>query len=411
MIRIVMIVGLAGAACRSSSTEPARTAADATPVTVPQPPPLLAPEEPLASSIQTIHLVPLLGGLSQPVAVIALPTYKHGYLIVEKGGLLRLAVGESPRLAAKPVLDLTALVSKGTEQGLLGLALHPKFAKNRKLYVNFTDLEGATKVWELTANRDATAIDLASKRELLSIEQPYENHNGGHLVFGPEGDLYVGTGDGGAAGDPHGNAQNSASLLGKLLRLDVDGPIAAPAIVARGLRNPWRFDFDPGTQMWFIADVGQNRYESIYAVAHESLQGANFGWNIAEGRHCFLTPQCDLSGFVAPLTDYSHAEGCSVSGGVAFTSRYYPSHGGGHPIFFYADFCKPLLRSLTWDSKWPRWHHLDWSGWLASQATVPANIVAFGKSSTGELLILSLDGTIYQMSYRMPQPAAPQPTT
>lgn len=398
MIRCLMLASLfatVGAACKSSATAPAKADAPPAPRVAP-PSPLLPPAALPAAVSQRWRLSPLLGGLTQPVAIVALPTYKHGYLIVEKAGRLRLAFGESPQLVAAPVLDLSAEVSGGMEQGLLGVALHPRFADNHKLYVNFTDAKGTTKVWELTANRDATAVSLASKRELLSIEQPYENHNGGHLAFGPDGGLYVGMGDGGSAGDPQGHAQNPASLLGKLLRLDVDGPLAPPVIVARGLRNPWRFDFDPGRQTWFIADVGQNRYESIYAVPHPNLEGANFGWNIAEGRHCYLQPACDLAGFVAPITDYPHADGCSVSGGVVVKSGELPGHG--FPTFFYADFCKPLLRSLAWDDKAARWDHYDWSGWLAAQAVVPANIVGFGRSSTGDLLIISLDGTIYQMT-------------
>jgi glucose/arabinose dehydrogenase len=270
------------------------------------------------------------GGLQDPLEAQA-PPGDPRLFIVEQAG--RIRVLEGGRLLPTPFLDLTRQVSYGGERGLLGLAFHPAYARNGFFYVNYTDKKGDTRVERYHVSRDPGVADPASRTLVLEVDQPYSNHNGGCLRFGPDGMLYIGMGDGGSGGDPHGNGQNRQALLGKLLRLDVDHaqPYSIPAdnpyahgggrgeIWAFGLRNPWRFSFDPPSRLLVIADVGQNKWEEIDAVDARRA-GLNYGWNRYEGTHCYLTP-CDPAGVTAPVIEYSHSDGCSVCGGYVYRGR------------------------------------------------------------------------------------------
>jgi glucose/arabinose dehydrogenase len=246
--------------------------------------------------------------------------------IVEKQGPIRILRGKT--FAPKPFLDLTGKVSlwkrDNSEQGLLSLAFHPQYQKNGRFYIHYTDLDWKTRVVEYRVSKeDPDRADPASARDLLVLDQPYDNHNGGDLEFGPDGKLYVLLGDGGAGGDPHYMAQNKKSPLGKALRFDVDADKPAPEVVGSGLRNPWQYSFDRKTGDLYIADVGQNLVEYIHFIPKRRLGGPNnFGWNTQEGKH---------------------SEGCSITGGYAYRGKALPELAG---VYFYSDYCTALLRSF-----------------------------------------------------------------
>jgi glucose/arabinose dehydrogenase len=338
-------------------------------------------------------------GLSRPVLVTAAPGDRDRLFIVEKTGRIRIARGG--RLAKGAFLDVADRVSDASEQGLLGLAFHPRFATDRRFYVHYTDRGGDTRVVEYRARADdPDRADPASARVILAVDQPYSNHNGGHLVFGPDGALWVGLGDGGSAGDPKRAGQDPKNLLGKMLRLDVDAPAgsaaATPAIAALGLRNPWRYDFDAATGDLYIADVGQNAWESIYAVPAERVTGHNFGWSVREGAHCFRSRRCASEGFTAPVVDYRHEEGCSVTGGVVYRGKALPALAGA---YFYADFCTGLLRSFRWSKAGGVRDHWDWRPVLDPGKRLNS-VSSFGTDGDGEVYVVTLVGDVHRIEAR-----------
>lgn len=337
-----------------------------------------------------VRLDTFLVGASQPVALVSAPGDPARRLfVVEKTGTVRAV--RNGRLGAV-LLDYTKQVSRGSEQGLLGLAFHPEFAGNGKLYINYTDLGGDTRVVELRLSSPlADAVERSHRAELLFVDQPYANHNGGHLVFGPDGKLYVGLGDGGGAGDPHKHGQNPSSLLGKMLRLDVDHP-GPPEILQLGLRNPWRYSFDRARGDLYLGDVGQNKYEEIDVVGKDSLSGRNFGWNVLEGLHCFNGFSCKAERYTAPAIEYSHKDGCSVTGGHVYRGRAIPELDG---MYFYSDFCTGLLRSFRWQDGKVR-DHWDWKKALDPQGKLK-QVSSFAEDSDGELYVLSLEGVIFKL--------------
>jgi glucose/arabinose dehydrogenase len=245
-------------------------------------------------------------------------------------------------------------------------------------------------VVEMKVSGDPDRADAASARLILFLKQPYANHNGGDVVFGPDGKLYVGTGDGGSARDPHGNGQNPAALLGKMLRLDVDAAAPRPEIVAIGLRNPWRYAFDG--DVLYIADVGQDRYEEIDVVPLAALAGANFGWNVLEGRHCLEGASCDDKGMIAPVVEYDHRSGCSVTGGQVYRGKALPQLAG---IYFFSDYCTGLVRGFRWRDGAVA-DYWDWKPALDPAHRLAA-VSSFGVDADGELYILSLDGIVWKL--------------
>jgi glucose/arabinose dehydrogenase len=323
--------------------------------------------------------------------------------IVEQVGRVRLI--EHGVLRPEPFLDVTDRVgSQGSEQGLLSVAFSPPGSGETALYVNYTDGRGDTIIarYQLSQS-DARLADPASEQVILRIDQPAANHNGGQLRFGPDGYLYVGTGDGGQGGDPWGNAQNPTTLLGKILRLDVvstdtygippDNPFleqegVRPVIWALGLRNPWRFAFDRATGDLYIADVGQNRHEEVHFQPAGSSGGENYGWDIVEGRHCFEPPSdCDTRGLEWPVAEYDHSLGCSITGGAVYRGSRYPQLEG---VYFYGDFCTGNIWGLRREPSG------EWTSALLLRSGV--SISSFGEDAAGETYVLSYaEGSIYQL--------------
>ena len=345
--------------------------------------------------LQTVTAV-----LSSPVFLTA-PTGDVGRLfIVEQGGLIRIlnSLDGTPR--ATPFLDVAGLIVTGGEQGLLGMAFDPNYAGNGRFYIYYTNTAGDIVIARYGVSTNPDIANAGAQAILKTIAHPTnQNHNGGMLAFGPDGCLYAGIGDGGGSGDPNGHAQNTNSLLGKILRLDpetgsacgTDNPFAngtggAPEVWSFGLRNPWRFSFDRSTGVLYIGDVGQDQREEVDAVVGPNAgQGVNFGWNIMEGFACFNPPSgCNSSGLTPPILDYSQDAGaCSVTGGYVYRGTLNPAVNGS---YFYADYCAGFVRSFQLQGGRP-----------SSQNTWPllspgGQITSFGEDARGELYILTQTG-------------------
>ena len=400
-------IAIAMLGCRGERRAPEQTPVHpvqsaTAPVQTPVVPAASSPPTPTADA--TLHAVPpeiaakvglaeVAHGFARPVQLVVAPGDTRRMFVVEQRGAIRVL--EDGAVAKQPFFTIKDL-SDGDEQGLLGLAFHPRFADNHRLYINYTARDGATHIVEYKAEADH--VDPATRRELVRIAQPYSNHNGGNLVFGPDGKLYTGMGDGGAANDPHRNGQNDKVLLAKLLRFDVDATQPAPEIVHRGLRNPWRFSFDAKTGDLYIGDVGQNLWESVFAVAAADRARHNFGWNIVEGTHCFDADtggnkkSCDRSGLTPPLVEYPHVQGCSITGGFVYRGKALPALDGR---YFYADYCTGLLRSLVWQDGAVR-EHWDWKRAIDKRGVL-TQISSFGVDHDGELYIVELTGSIYKL--------------
>jgi glucose/arabinose dehydrogenase len=344
-----------------------------------------APAELTPGSGRGLRLVEVVSGLDAPTHVAAAPGEPDRLYVVERPGRIRVLV--RGRLLARPFLDIAAEVTSGGEQGLLSVAFHPDYERNRRFYVNYTDLGGDTRVVEFRAREGAQPRRM---RELLFVEQPYVNHNGGQLAFGPDGLLYVGMGDGGSGGDPENRAQDLDSRLGKLLRLDVDRRGAEWELAAYGLRNPWRFSFDPETDGLFIADVGQGEWEEIDHLPASARGLVNFGWDVLEGTHAFEDKEPSGAGrLVGPILEYDHSVGCSVTGGHVSRGDELPEAYGR---YFYGDFCSGIV-----------WSFVLRDGRVTSQRRHPfevSSLSSFGEDGRGGLLLASLEGTIYRLDGR-----------
>jgi glucose/arabinose dehydrogenase len=311
---------------------------------------------------------------------------------LEQDGRIRAVNLQSGEVSAQPVLDLTDRVgTRGSERGLLGIALDPQFANNGRFYVNYTDLDGDTVIARYTRQAEADSVDAGSETILLQVAQPYANHNGGGLAFGLDGYLYIGLGDGGSGGDPQNNGQALDTLLGKLLRLDVradqpavptDNPFAGgggrPEIWAYGLRNPWRFSFDRLNGDLYIGDVGQNIYEEINYLPAGLAGGANFGWRYREGLHAFKgTPPAGLA-LVDPIYEYAHGPGCSVTGGVVYRGQELPEWQG---VYLFSDYCSGVVTGLLRGTD---------GSWQAQELYRTGQAVSsFAQDQQGEVYLLS----------------------
>jgi len=345
----------------------------------------------------------MVNGLTMPLFLTSPVGDLTRQFVVEKPGRIRII--RDGGLVPTPFLDISSKVSNGGEQGLLGLAFHPQYASNGLFVVNYTNTSGNTRVSVYRVSTDPDRADAASEQVILAVDQPFSNHNGGMVVFGPDGKLYIGLGDGGSGGDPQGHGQNRNSLLGKILRLDVSatGQVSVPAdnpfvgqagirpeIWSWGLRNPWRFSFDRSTGDLYIADVGQNAREEIN-VATDVAQfgrGRNYGWSIMEGTACFSGSGCNTSDLTLPVLEYGHGEGCSVTGGYVYRGQALGAFAGH---YFYADYCEGWVRSFriagpsVTDQK-------DWTSLRPG-----SQILSFGEDARGELYVLSSSGHVYRI--------------
>jgi glucose/arabinose dehydrogenase len=371
----------------------------ATPTITPTPTNTPIPEAPVTS----INLVPVANGFVKPVYLTHAGDDR--LFLVEQDGTIRII--QDGAILPQPFLNIDPLVgSTESEQGLLSMAFHPEYGENGRFFIYYTDNNGGTVVARYQVSTDdPNQADPNSALVLLTLPQPYGNHNGGQLKFGPDGYLYVGLGDGGSANDPLLAGQNKSVLLGKLLRLDVDfneSGYAVPAanpfvndegarneIWAYGLRNPWRFSFDRLTGDLYIADVGQNIWEEIDFQPAGSTGGENYGWNIMEGTHCFQTETCDQTGLILPVIDYQHGDGsCSVTGGYVYRGQQFLSLYGN---YFYGDYCSGKVWSLLRqpDGAWVNNQVFGLQGLFIS---------SFGEDVNGELYLLSYgDGVVYQI--------------
>lgn len=338
-------------------------------------------------------------GLEAPLFLTA-PAGDPRLFVVEQPGRIRIV--KSGRLLPVPFLDVSGRISAGGERGLLGLAFHPDYAKNGFFFVNFTDRNGDTHVERFHVGDHPDRADPASARLVLQVEQPFANHNGGMIAFAPDGMLWVGMGDGGSGGDPHGNGQNRRALLGKMLRLDVDraapyaippdnpyadGRDGRPEIWASGVRNPWRFSFDPRSHLVYIADVGQNQWEEV-DVADARTPGLDYGWNLREGLHPYGSSRAEAVRFTDPVVEYGHGEGCSVTGGYVYRGRALGRHLQG--TYFFSDYCSGWLRSFRWDGA----RATERRQWRVGDL---GNVTSFGEDSAGELYLTSSNGRLYRL--------------
>ncbi len=347
-----------------------------------------------------VELKKLAEGFDQPTAIVALsdPADKRLF-IVEQSGTIRTATTTGD-VAPQPLLDISSRVQTSGEMGLLGMTFHPKAAQNNYFYVNYVDKNRNTIIARFTMQGEAA--DPASEKVLLKIKQPFANHNGGQLAFGPDGYLYIGLGDGGSSGDPNNRSQNKDDLLGKILRIDVDqgDPYGIPAdnpfadgggrgeVWALGLRNPWRFSFDQKTGNLFIADVGQGEWEEVSLQSATSKGGENYGWRCFEGEHAYRNAACPEQPLVYPIIEYGHDEGrCSITGGYMYRGSVYPALQGS---YFYGDYCNgQIFSAKPAGTKWQ----------TSLAVNSPLKISTFGQDSSGELYVADhTTGAIYQIT-------------
>ena len=370
----------------------------------------------------TIQIQPVASGFASPVTVTNASDGSGRLFILEQFGRIRIFVNGT--VLPTPFLDIHELVSCCGEQGLLGLAFHPGYANNGFFYVYYTDVVGNIAIARYTVSAgDPNVADPTSHYPILSqVHQPYTNHNGGQIAFGPDGYLYAGLGDGGAGGDPQENAQNLQIWLGKILRMDINGddfpgdparnyavppdnpfignPNALDEIWAYGVRNPWRFSFDRETGDLLIGEVGQNNWEEIDFQLAASTGGENYGWDVLEAMHCYEDDppgSCNQflnGGSTLPVLEYSHSLGCSVTGGYRYRGQLYPQLNG---LYFYADYCSGRIWGAI------RQENGTWISQQLLQTSL--NITTFGEDEAGELYLADqTGGTLYRLLGGGPTP-------
>ncbi len=351
-----------------------------------------------------IGVQPIIIGLSNPLAITHAGDGSGRLFITLKGG--QVVIYDGTKVLPKPFIDLSSLVSIDGERGLLSIAFHPSYRINGFFYVNYSDTNGDTVIARYSVSSNLNVADQNSAFVIVKITQPFSNHNGGQLQFGPDGYLYIGMGDGGSAGDTQNNAQNPDTLLGKMLRIDVDGgaPYAIPAsnpfvgnpdvldeIWALGLRNPWRFSFDRQTGDLFIADVGQRIWEEVNFQSATSPGGENYGWRLMEGGHCFNpATDCDDGTLTLPIIEYDHTVGCSITGGYRYRGTRIQDLFG---VYLYADYCTGRIWGATGDG------NEDWM--VTELLDADFRIPTFGEDETGEIYVADYrSGTIYQIAQK-----------
>ncbi len=398
---VVLAVLLAGCGSSgdSSSDDGGGGGSDPQPTAEPTPAPTAGPvptpsAEPEPEGPPALRLSEVVSGLSSPLYAVSPPGDPRLFVLEQTGAVQLLEDGQ---LQDEPFLDLSELLEGRGERGLLGLAFHPDYASNGRFIVDYTDLDGDTVIAEYARSADDPNVAAPDEvRRFLHIEQPFGNHNGGMVEFGPDELLYIGMGDGGAAADPLGSGQDPASKLGAMLRIDVDthpeppdGNLAGadPDVWATGLRNPWRFSFDRDTGDLYIGDVGQNLFEEVH-VSAAGVGGSNYGWNVMEGFHCFDPAEdCDMTGLLLPAAEYGRDLGCSVTGGYVYRGEAIPALRGW---YVYGDFCSNRIWAMRWQAGEVVEHHeitedIDPDGSIRG-------LSSFGQDADGELYVVSLSG-------------------
>jgi glucose/arabinose dehydrogenase len=398
----------------SEEVTPSPTASPAPSLPVPSETPTAAPPTATPTTLPTAlpsfsdpaayEWAPVVSGLELPVDIQNAGDGTGRLFVVEKSG--RILVFQNNQLLPQPFLDILSEVdSRATEQGLLGLAFHPKYAENGLFFVNYIDINGNTIIARFhVSTEDPNRADPASEVDLLHVKQPYANHNGGGLAFGPDGYLYIGLGDGGSEGDPLRTGQNLQTLLGKLLRIGVDSgdtytippdnPFAGggglPEIWAYGLRNPWRFSFDRLTGNLYIGDVGQDKWEEVDFVPVGTPGGMNFGWSFYEGMHPYQDQPPANATFTWPVAEYSHSEGCAVTGGYIYRGSALPEWQG---VYFYGDYCSGRVWGLIQTGQ---------DIWQAQALfETGAQVTTFGVDEAGEIYLTDyLSGALLRLTRR-----------
>lgn len=352
------------------------------------------------------RLEEFLSGLSRPIYMTSARDGSNRLFVLEQAGRIQLVIDGV--LQATPFLDISNLSSQDilsgySERGLLGLAFHPSFSDNGQFFVHYNDRNGDTVIARYQVSADNPNVaDPDSAQVVFTHSQPYPNHNGGQIEFGPDGYLYIALGDGGSAGDPQGNGQNPTSLLGKILRIDVDNgspyaipidnpistvnPDLAPEVWAWGLRNPYRFSFDRETGDLYIADVGQNQWEEINFQPADSPGGQNYGWNVLEGNHRYSGGPAPANA-VAPIAEYSHSSGCSVTGGYVYRGETLTALQG---VYLFGDWCSGRIWAAYRDAQ---------GAWQTSVfiSGTGAAISAFAEDDSGEMYVLDYGGRILKL--------------
>jgi glucose/arabinose dehydrogenase len=405
-----LIAAACGSTGPSGTAAPARTAAPIATTAAPattapaSAPPSVAPSATPGIAFNPnglkVEFDEVAAGLDQPLAVANAGDGTGRLFIAEQGGRIRIV--RDGTLLDKPFLDIADRITSGGERGLLGVAFHPNFPTDPRVFVDYTDDNGDTRVSSFTVDpASPDRVDAKTERRLVFVKQPYANHNGGAVVFGPDGYLYIAMGDGGSGGDPQGNGQSLKTLLGKILRIDVDhttgdrgyaippdNPFAdgadesQPEIWLTGLRNPWRMSFDRATGDLWIGDVGQGAWEEIDVQRAGVPGGTNFGWNRMEGSHCYRpTTGCTDPSLTLPVTDYGHKEGCTVIGGNVDRGTDQPALGGG---YLFADYCSGRVWAIDPSSNAFREP--------TQVATTDHNFAALGEDERGELYAVDISG-------------------